>query len=259
MGVYLPRSLEFMPKHMVFSTWVDHLAFGYDLVGALRPQVIVELGTHGGLSYFCFCQAVRDHGLSTRAYAVDTWKGDQHTDLYDEKVYEQVSAHNAEHYANFSTLLRMLFDEALSRFDNASVDLIHIDGYHTYEAVKGDFERWYPKLSPGGIMIFHDIAARLLDFGAWRFWKELAEQHETFAFRHGFGLGVLRKPGPTPSAPLFEFLFSKDEAVRERLRAFYVHAAEFQEHARKYERLEVMKRAVREKMLAEKRAKEQGG
>ena len=67
----------------------------------------------------------------------------------------------------------MLFDEALGHFTDGSLDLVHIDGYHTYEAVSGDFEKWYPKVKPGGIVIFHDIAARLLDFGAWRFWSEV--------------------------------------------------------------------------------------
>ena len=80
--------------------------------------------------------------------------------------------------------------------------------------------------------------------------------HESFAFRHGFGLGVIRKPGPTPAAPLFDFLFSKDERIRARLRAFYVHAAEHQDHARKYARREAMKQAVREKRLAEMKEKE---
>jgi hypothetical protein len=242
MGVYLPSSLTFHPKRMLFSTWVGHLPFGYDLVGALRPTVVVELGTQAGLSYFCFCQAVREHGLSAHTYAVDTWEGDLHTDRYDEKVYEQVVAHNAEHYADFSTLYRMLFDEALERFPESSIDLLHIDGYHTYEAVRGDFEKWYPKVKPGGIVLFHDIAARLLDFGAWRFWSEISKEHEAFAFRHAFGLGVLRKPGPTPPSPLLDFLFSKDDSERERLRAFYVHASEYQELARKKARLDRDKR-----------------
>jgi hypothetical protein len=253
MNIYLPSSLRFIPKRMVFSTWVDHLPFGYDLVGALRPEVIVELGTQSGLSYFCMCQSVREHGLSTRTYAVDTWKGDLHTDPYDREIYDQVVAHNAEHYADFSTLLPMLFDEALEHFSGASIDLVHIDGYHTYEAVRGDFEKWYPKVKPGGIVLFHDIAARLRDFGAWRFWTEASREHETFAFRHGFGLGVLRKPGPTAAAPLVDFLFSTDERVHERLRAFYVHAAEYQELERKRERLEVVRQAVRERRLAEMR------
>ncbi|HEX7672450.1 MAG TPA: class I SAM-dependent methyltransferase [Polyangiaceae bacterium] len=248
---YLPGSLRFMPKRMVFSTWVDHLPFGYDLVGALRPGVITELGTQAGLSYFCMCQSVREHGLSTRTFAVDTWKGDSHTDPYGTEIYDQVLAHNTEHYADFSTLMPMLFSEALPHFADESIDLIHIDGFHTYEAVRGDFESWYPKVKPGGILIFHDIAARLKDFGAWRFWAELSLTHETFAFKHGFGLGVLRKPGPTPSAPLFDFLFSKDERVKERLRAFYVHAAEHQELERKMERLDAMKEAIRARRAAE--------
>lgn len=235
---YLPKSLELVPKRMGFSTWVDHLAFGYDLVGALRPDVLVELGTQSGVSYFCFCQAVREHGLATRCYAVDTWQGDAHTSAYDEGVWNEVSAHNAAHYSDFSTLQRMLFEEALGRFESESIDLLHIDGYHTYDAVRGDFESWYPKVRPGGIVLFHDIAARLLDFGAWRFWNELMTTHETFWFKHGFGLGVLRKPGPARQAPLLDYLFSKDEAVVHTLRAFYVHAAIHLELTRKKRRLD---------------------
>jgi len=258
MSVYLPESLSVMPRRMVFSTWVDHLPFGYDLVTALRPRVLVELGTQAGLSYFCFCQAVLDHGLSTRAYAVDTWRGDDHTDPYGPEVYEQVAAHNAEHYAGFSTLLPVLFDEALARFEDESIDMLHIDGYHTYDAVRGDFERWYPKVAPGGIVLFHDVAARLRDFGAWRFWAEMEREHDVFSFRHGFGLGVVRKPGATRAAPLFEHMFSKDEAVRARLRAFYVHAAEHQELERKKQRLEAMRQAIRERREAEARARSGG-
>src|SRR5215471_3372940 len=126
MGIYLPKSRAFVAKHMVFSTWVDHLPFGYELVDALRPEMLVELGTQAGLSYFCFCQAAREHGLSTRTFAVDTWRGDEHTQAYDEKIYEQVAAQNAN-YADTSTLLRMLFEEALGQFADESIDLLHID------------------------------------------------------------------------------------------------------------------------------------
>src|SRR5262245_62816368 len=133
MTPYLPKSLLLLPKRMAFSTWVDHLAFGYDLVDALRPDVIVELGTQTGVSYFCFCQSVRENGLSSRCFAVDTWRGDAHTSAYDEKVWEEVRAHN-ENYRDFSTLKRMLFEDALDDFAAESIDLLHIDVYNTYEA-----------------------------------------------------------------------------------------------------------------------------
>jgi methyltransferase family protein len=242
MALYLPQSIDFLLERMPFSTWVDHIPFGYDLVGALRPKVVVELGTQSGVSYFTFCQAVLDRGLETRCFAVDTWRGDEHTQSYDDSIYEQVFAHNQAHYAQFSTLLRMLFEEAAPRFDDASIDLLHIDGYHTYEAVRGDFELWYPKLEPGGIVLFHDVMARLLDFGAWRFWEELARQHETFLFKHGFGLGVLRKPGGPPrDASLLKYLFSDDPAVQDRLRRFYVHISEHQDYRRKQRRVARLK------------------
>lgn len=249
MTVYFPPSLQgFVPRRMVFSTWVDHLPFGYDLVEALRPRHIVELGVQAGLSYFCFCQSVKEHGLSARCWAVDTWEGDAHTDPYDESIYHQVKRHNDEHYADFSTLLPMLFEEALPKFDDGSIDLLHIDGYHTYEAVKGDFESWYPKVSPGGIVLFHDIAARLRDFGAWRFWGEAVRTHpETFTFDHGFGLGVLRKPGGAQSSPpLLELLFS-DESTQRRLRRFYVHACAHHEVLRKDAKISEVQEAVRRK------------
>jgi Methyltransferase domain len=237
MRLYLPPSLTFAPKRMAFSTWVDHLPFGYDLVAALRPETLVELGTQTGVSYFCFCQSALEQGTNTRCFAVDTWRGDAHTSAYDEKIWEEVRSHNEAHYPAFSTLYRMLFEEAVERFADESIELLHIDGYHTYEAVRGDFERWYPKVRPGGIVLFHDIAARLMDFGAWRYFEELRASHETFWFKHGFGLGVLRKPGPAVDAPLLRFLFSKDEAEQQRLRAFYVHAAEHAELSRKSRRL----------------------
>ena len=44
-GIYFPPSLQrFEPKRMVFSTWVDHLPFAYDLVAAIRPKLIAETG-----------------------------------------------------------------------------------------------------------------------------------------------------------------------------------------------------------------------
>jgi hypothetical protein len=239
MPVYLPPSIGFLLERMPFSTWVDHIAFGYDLVAALRPQTLVELGTQSGVSYFTFCQSVLDHQLSTRCFGVDTWRGDEHTKQYDESVYAEVSAHNQAHYESFSTLYRMYFEEAAMRFPDESIGLLHIDGYHTYEAVRGDFELWYPKVEPGGIVLMHDVMARLHDFGAWRFWDELTKSHSTFLFKHGFGLGVVRKPGGPPrEAPLLHYLFSGDQAIEERLRGFYVHVAAHQDFRRKKRRVD---------------------
>jgi len=253
--IYLPPSLfEFVNKFSGFSTWVDHLPFGYDLVHDLRPRVIVELGTQGGMSYFVFCQAVREHGIAARCYAVDTWEGDGHTGAYDDSVYEKVREHNGAHYGDFSELLRMRFEDALRRFDEGSIDLLHIDGFHTYDAVRNDFETWFPKVSPGGIVLFHDVAARMMDFGAWKYWSELAERHDTFTFRHGFGLVVLRKPGDVrEEGALLRLLFTGDPETESKLRAFYVHAAKHVDTLRYRSVVEELKTRVRQRRAAEGR------
>lgn len=239
--VYIPPSIRrFEPLHMVFSTWVDHLPFGYDLVAALRPKMLVELGTHKGLSYFTFCQSMKENEIDGLCYAIDTFEGDEHTDKYDESVFNSVNTHNRQNYHGFSYLMRMFFEDALKHFSEDSIDLLHIDGFHTYEAVSTDFTNWYPKIQPGGIILFHDVQARQQDFGAWKFWDEVRGQHETFTFNHGFGLGVLRKPGGNREhdSELLKLLFdNQTEESNANLRAFYVHASKHLDNNRKIKRL----------------------
>src|SRR3954471_539123 len=173
------------------SAWWGHVPFAGWLVAAARPGLLVELGTHAAVSYAAFCDAVRAEGLGTRCHAVDTWQGDLHAGAYDDAVWREVSAFDASHYAGFSTLHRCTFDAALAGFADGCVDLLHIDGFHTYDAVRHDFDSWAPKLSPGGVVLLHDVAVRQGDFGVWRFFEECAARYPTFAFRHSFGLGVL--------------------------------------------------------------------
>ena len=161
------------------------------LIEALRPNLIVELGTHGGFSYFSLCQAVRFLNLQCRCYAVDTWKGDDQAGYYGEEVLQNVENHNREHYSAFSTLIRSTFDEALSHFEEKSIDLVHIDGRHGYDDVKHDFLNWRPKLSERAVVLFHDTNVREPDFGVYRFWSEISSTFPHFEFLHGNGLGVL--------------------------------------------------------------------
>jgi hypothetical protein len=85
----------------------------------------------------------------------------------------------------------MTFDQALTRIPDASVDLLHIDGLHTYDAVKNDYETWLPKLSDRAVVLFHDTMETQRDFGVHRLWAELSPNVPSFNFEHGHGLGIL--------------------------------------------------------------------
>lgn len=42
---------------------------------------------------------------------------------------------------------------------NKKIDYLFIDGDHNYNPVKQDFEDWFPHVSDGGIIAFHDSSA----------------------------------------------------------------------------------------------------
>jgi O-antigen biosynthesis protein len=173
------------------SAWHGHIPFAMLLVELLKPEVIVELGTYYGDSYCAFCQAVEQLGLTTRCYAIDSWRGYQTTGLYGPKVLEDLRAHHDRLYSGFSQLIRSSFDETEAQFGGGAIDLLHIDGRHRYEAVRHDFECWQPRLSRRAVVLFHDICMRGDGFGAWKFWDELKDRYPFLEFLHSSGLGVL--------------------------------------------------------------------
>jgi hypothetical protein len=175
----------------VGSAWYGHVPFAHWIVGAVKPRTLVELGTHNGVSYSAFCEAVVRSGLDTCCYAVDTWLGDDHARHYGEEVYLDFRRFHDSRYGAFSHLLRCTFDDALCYMLDAGLDLLHIDGFHTYEAVKHDFESWCNKLSDCAVVLFHDTNVRERDFGVWRFWEEIRTKFPSFEFLHGYGVGVL--------------------------------------------------------------------
>jgi hypothetical protein len=211
------------------GNWSGHLAFVSDLIGALTPSTIVELGTHYGESYFGMCQAVEEHGLRCRCFAVDTWQGDQHAGLYSASVFDEVNDYNDRHYAAFSRLLRMTFAEAQPQFADSSIDLLHIDGLHTYEAVRADFTSWWPKIRPGGVVLLHDISATHADFEVWKLWEELRGEFQCFEFLHSWGLGVLQKPGASAERNPLAGLLAASPNEQHLVRLYYVAQAELLE------------------------------
>ena len=186
------RSLVFQaPDYLAPSAWIEHVPFAFWITDALKPTNFVELGTHHGTSYFAFCQEIRRQGLATGAWAVDTWKGDEHAGFYGEAVWEAVDHHNRVTYPGFSQLIRERFDAALPRFADGSIDLLHIDGLHSFEAVSADFDAWLPKLSRRAVVLLHDSQVRDRGFGVFHLIEHLRTRYPIFEFSHGHGLAVV--------------------------------------------------------------------
>lgn len=74
-----------------------------------------------------------------------------------------------------------------------SIDFLFIDGDHSYNGVKADFENYAPLVRPGGLIVFHDV------YGlpeVKQFWEELKQNHRTETIigqPGGWGIGILYK------------------------------------------------------------------
>ena len=216
-ALFRPVALRSPLRLTTVSAWVEHIPFALNLVDLVRPRRLVELGTHAGDSYCAFCQGVTAFRLDTLCYAVDTWRGDPQAGTYGDEVLTDLRRHHDPLYGAFSRLVQSTFDDAQVHFADGSIDLLHIDGLHTFDAAQHDFETWRSKLAPGAVVLFHDTNVREGDFGVWKLWRELASSHRwSFEFPHGHGLGVLApEEPPDVLRPLFQASQEEQVAIRE--------------------------------------------
>jgi hypothetical protein len=187
----LVAPLFHLPTKMPLTAWSGHIPFLFALFRALRPRCYVDLGVHYGASLIAAATAARTYRLETHCVGVDTWEGDEHTGKYaGDRIYEELDQYVRGVFTNV-TLMRSLFLEARKAFRPGSVDILHIDGLHTYEAVKEDFSAWFHLLAPSSVVMFHDIAVHRDGFGVYRLWDELKQNFPFMEFHHSHGLGVL--------------------------------------------------------------------
>lgn len=82
-------------------------------------------------------------------------------------------------------------------FGNAKVDFLFIDGDHTYEGVKRDWEMYSPLVRKGGLIAFHDVAGNYEETQVKRCWDSIKDNytHREYVARSDglYGIGVLFK------------------------------------------------------------------
>lgn len=205
------------PGRLASTAWAAHIPFAMFIVDVLRPRTIVELGVYSGVSYCAFCQTVKELNLDTRCFAIDTWQGDENSGPYGPEILSDLKEYHDPLYENFSCLIQSTFDDAVSQFENNTIDLLHIDGFHSYEVVKHDFETWLPKMSSRGVVLFHDINVRDRGFGVWKLWEEIKLTYPHFEFLHEHGLGVISTATSVPDGlrELLELSESEAAVIRE--------------------------------------------
>ncbi len=193
-----PWAEKLSPALLKSPWWIGHIPFAFELIGRQRPRTLVELGTYSGSSFAAFCQAAEACGAGTKCYGIDLWEGDMHMGSFDEALFREVADYMAARHPQTATLVRKDFNSAVADFADGTVDFLHIDGTHTYEAVANDFRTWLPKLSESGVVLFHDVNVTVENvgepakhFGVRRFFDETKAAYPHAEFDHCYGLGVI--------------------------------------------------------------------
>ena len=121
-------------------------------LGWLASQVsddglIVEIGTLYGRSTSFMAIGSKD---SVRVYAIDCWEGTHY--------HRMIKA--VEYFAKLDLMGKIKiikgYSEQVAKSFKGTIDMLYIDGDHSYESVKTDYEKWYPFLKKGGVVAFHD-------------------------------------------------------------------------------------------------------
>ncbi len=136
------------------------------LYGQMRetpPTTLVEIGSYLGRSTVFFALAMRQLAPTGRVVAIDPHTGDrqQLESLTAERLpsFELFSEHCRA--AGVDDLVEPMVMTSLEAAVSWSgdIDLLFVDGWHSYPAVIEDGEAWLPHLSAGGIVVFDDYLA----------------------------------------------------------------------------------------------------
>lgn len=165
------------------TSWTDHIYFAQWIVKRLNPDVIVDLGVDYGYSTFCFALP----GIG-RVYGIDSFDGDPQAGY--KNTYEYVINKQRELGLDNIKFLKGYFGIIAKKWKKP-IDILHIDGFHTYNAVKNDYETWNKFLKEDGVILFHDTCVTKPGYEVHKFFEEINLPKTNFTF--SYGLGVVSK------------------------------------------------------------------
>lgn len=170
----------------IITAWGGHRIFAEWLVLHTNSKVVVDLGVDYGFSTFVFSNSlIKTNGT---VYGIDLFEGEG-GGYSNAAVYENLMNNIKNNNLENVEIIVGDFTE-ISKTWNKKIDILHIDGFHSYEAVKNDFINWSKFVNEEGIVLFHDTDVQ--GFGVKDFFKELDGGYKLY-FKHSYGLGIFTK------------------------------------------------------------------
>jgi predicted O-methyltransferase YrrM len=158
----------------------------YEVAERFKPGVTLEIGTYigGGTTHLAFpnpCGTVITVDINP-----------------DAKI--QVEKHGLTNIRAFTCdSTRFVHEHLVKVLGNAMIDLLYIDGNHTFNQAWGEYVIYRPFVKEGGLIFFDDLALQMETGEMEIFWQFIPDKKLRMDDLHFTGFGVAKKtPGITP-------------------------------------------------------------
>lgn len=177
----------------------------YSLIKLLKPRRVLVVGSRYGFVPAVCAQALKDIGGGVVDF-VDA--GYQSANPQDKNHWGGVGfwkkVNVDKHFNRFGlykyiNFYLMTSEEYVKKYLKRKYDYVYLDGDHSYKGVKGDFDRFWPRLNKEGYLALHDIYTTHnlgnLDYGVNKFWQEIkkSKRYNQVEFPGQCGLGIIQK------------------------------------------------------------------
>jgi cephalosporin hydroxylase len=167
------------------------------LLAQRPPATVLEVGTDKGGTFFLLTRVAAPDALLLsldlpvgQRSAYPAWREPLYREFRRERQRVELVRRDSHDPRTVEKIQELLGGRKL--------DLLFIDGDHSYEGVKKDFEMYSPLVAGGGVMAFHDIVdgPKACVGDSPRFWRELKQNRRHLEFvkswqQGGWGIGVL--------------------------------------------------------------------
>jgi len=164
-----------------------------------KPKIIMEIGTARGGTLFLFSRIFPKNSF---IISLDLPGGEFGAGYpwWEIPLYKSFSKDKQIHLIRVDSHKIKTLEKVKNILGDRKIDLLFIDGDHTYRGVKKDFQFYNPLVRKGGIIAFHDIVQHPLGSKCQmvRFWSEIKKRYDYKEFvedwqQNWAGIGVIKK------------------------------------------------------------------
>ena len=206
--IFFSRTLYFSPfkslseKSIILkaSQIEEELSSLVDFLKKRELENVLEIGTNKGGTFYLWCKlATKNASIITLDLEYKLLNGRidnrKAVKLYSKFKKSKQRVHfvlkDSHKEATLKTIEEILNGDKL--------DFLFIDGDHSYEGIKQDFEMYSVLVNEGGIIALHDIVpGNIINVGPPQFWKEIKSKFKHIEIvkdwnQGGYGIGVIIK------------------------------------------------------------------